>query len=141
MKKFLFLLISLSFTFTSCNKSDSMVEKARKEYRERLNADAKANGVKIKYTNEQIILSKKDIVVISFSVNGKENGRWFTMDMISVYGVDEYGNVGTFLSPQEEFNLLSSTLKSLKNSEFLENEKLRNIKSDEDVYRWVISHK
>ena len=142
MKKVLWFIICLMtmVTFTSCG--GDIVSKARNNYKQRLTASAKDHDVEIvSFNNENILIQKNDIVVISFTANAHDKyDKYETIDFISVYAIDENGNIGTALDTKYGWEKLFSVAKDVSNigdkavSDELK-ELANKLKTDEDIYR------
>ena len=93
MKKVLWLIVCLMtmvIGLSSCG--GDIVSKARDNYKQRLTAIAKDHDVEVSFNNENILIQKNDIVVISFTANAHDKyGKYGTLDFISVYAIDENG--------------------------------------------------
>ena len=144
MKKILWLIVCLMtmvIGFTSCG--GDIVSKARDNYKQRVTADAKDHDVEVSFNNENILIQKNDIVVISFTANGHDKyGKYKTLDFISVYAIDENGNIGTSVDTKYNWEELFSLVKMVSNigdkavSEELK-ELAKKLKTDEDIYRYT----
>ena len=147
MKKVLWLIVCLMamvVSVTSCG--GDIVSKARDNYKQRLTASAKDHDVEVSFNNENILIQKNDIVVISFTANAHDKyGKYETLDFISVYAIDENGNIGTAIDTKYNWEKLFSFAKEVSNigdkavSDELK-ELANKLKTDEDIYRHTAFH-
>ena len=141
MKKFIMVIVCLMMmvTFTSCG--GDIVSKARDNYKQNLTTKAKDHDVEVSFNNENILIQKNDIVVISFTANAHDKyGKYKTLDFISVYAIDENGNIGTAVDTKYNWEKLFSVAKEISNigdkAVLDELKELANkLKTDEDIYR------
>ena len=129
----------MTMVFVSCNSN--ITPKARDNYKQRLSMSAKEHNVDVTFNNEKILIEKNDIVVISFTVNACDKyGKYETIDFISVYAIDENGNIGTAIDTKYNWEKLfkfAKEIAKLENSAFSdEGKKLANkLKTDEGIYK------
>ena len=145
MKKvlwFIVCLMTMVIGLSSCG--GDIVSKARDNYKQRLTAIAKDHDVEVSFNNENILIQKNDIVVISFTANAHDKyGKYGTLDFISVYAIDENGNIGTAVDTKYNWEKLFSLAKEVSNigdkavSDELK-ELANKLKTDEDIYRYTV---
>lgn len=146
MKRLLWLIVCFMtmVVFTSC-KGD-IVSKARDYYKERITTLAEEKDVEVSFNNEKILIQKKDLVVMSFTINAHDKyGKYETLDFISVYAIDENGNVGTAIDTKygwEKLFMFAKEIASLENK--TDNDEIKELakklKTDEGIYRYTAFH-